>query len=286
MSPDYDTNTKDIRKERLYPLLVKGCHVAGFKVVCQYSYQCLAILVGCNRRLYHPENLNEKYQDYNGVKKACAYKTQRPINSPPKASSNVNIDSEQRIYGGGVDYDNGLNAFSFMGSTNESCRFKFSIYWDSNHQRWFFFLQQSGSNHHCGHVRLDSTFLQLNTNHILNDAKCKLATDSLLSKSSVTTTCDLMKQRTRYSLSWKQMNYLKEKNHKKDNQDVGTGGFMIAADRLLRQLEHDPSSSFIALFAEKTDLLTIKQKKRKKNLALKIDYFYDDLQDNKYSPLD
>ena len=56
MSPDYDTNTKDIRKEKLYPLLVQVCHVAGFKVVCQYSSQRLAILVGCNRRLYHPEN--------------------------------------------------------------------------------------------------------------------------------------------------------------------------------------------------------------------------------------
>ena len=137
MSPDYDTNTKDIRKEKLYPLLVQVCHVAGFKVVCQYSSQRLAILVGCNRRLYHPENLNKKYPDCNGVRKSRARKTQRPVNSPPKASSNVNIDSEQRIHGGDVDYDNGLNAFSFMGSNNESCRFKFPIYWDSTHQHWF-----------------------------------------------------------------------------------------------------------------------------------------------------
>ena len=180
--------------------------------------------MGCHRRLYHPENLNKKYPDCNGVKKARARKTQRPINSPPKASNNVNIYSEQRIHGGNGDYGNGLNTFSFMGSNNKTCGFKFSIYWDSNHQRWCFSLKQSGSNHHCDHARLDSTFLQLNTNHILNNAECKLATDSLLAKSSVTTTCDLMKQRTGYSLSWKQMKYLKEKKHKKDHQDVGTGG--------------------------------------------------------------
>jgi len=89
---------------------------------------------------------------------------------------------------------------------------------------------------------------------MLNDFECQLATDSLLAKSSVATTCDLVKQRTGYSLSWKQMKYLKEKKHKKDHQDVGTGGFMTAADCLLPQLEHDTSSSFIALFAEKNQI--------------------------------
>ena len=35
-----------------------------------------------------------------------------------------------------------------------------------------------------------------------------------------------------------------------------------------------------------SDLLTIKQKKKKKSLGLEIDDFYDDLEDNKDSPLD
>ena len=59
-----------------------ACHVAGFKVACQYSGPRLAILVGCHRRLYCSENLNEESQNFNGVNKSRARKMQRSVNSP------------------------------------------------------------------------------------------------------------------------------------------------------------------------------------------------------------
>jgi hypothetical protein len=85
MSPQFDTNTQHSRKNHLYPLLVKACHEAGFKVVCQYNSNRCAILVGCHRRLFHSEYRNEKQQHSNDDKNARACKTQRPVISPPKA---------------------------------------------------------------------------------------------------------------------------------------------------------------------------------------------------------
>jgi hypothetical protein len=73
---------------------------------------------------------------------------------------------------------------------------------------------------------------------------------------------------------------------KEQSKDVGSGDFVTAADCLLYQLEHDTSSSFICLFGVKnSDLITIKLKKKKKNLADEIDEFHDDLDDPHDSPL-
>ena len=95
-----------------------------------------------------------------------------------------------------------------------------------------------------------------------------------------------MQQRTGYSLTWNQMNYVQRKNLKQHVKDIGHRDFVTAADRLLYKLEHDISSSFIALFGEKnSDLITIKQKKKKKNLAVEIDEFHADLDDPNDSPL-
>jgi len=81
MSPQLESNTKETRKKHLYPLLVKAGHEAGFKAACQYNIKRCAILVGCHRRLYHSE---QKQEDSNGGKKACARKTQRLITPPPR----------------------------------------------------------------------------------------------------------------------------------------------------------------------------------------------------------
>ena len=174
MSPQFNTNTQHSRKNHLYPLLVKACHEAGFKVVCQYVSNRCAILVGCHRSLFHPEHRKVKQQHSNDEKNARARKTQRPVQSPPKAVKTIDIDSEHCL-----NVDDQDDFVSFMGKNDESCRFKFSIYWDVPHQRWFFPLEQGGSTHHCGHIRLDSNFLRLKTQHILNEAEQQLARDSL-----------------------------------------------------------------------------------------------------------
>ena len=124
------------------------------------------------------------------------------------------MDSQQYIPWGNVDYYTGVNTLILISQNNNSCRFKFSIYWDCIQQRWFPPLEQSGCTHHYGHVRLYSSFLRLSTKHVLHERENQLATSSLLSKSSVITTCELMEQRTGYPLLWQQMKYIKQKKIK------------------------------------------------------------------------
>jgi type II secretory pathway predicted ATPase ExeA len=76
--------------------------------------------------------------------------------------------------------------------------------------------------------------------------------------------------RTGETLTWQQLHYLKNRDKNRLVMN-STSSVVTASDRLIAQLENDPSQSYTALYAQfDSGLLTIKTKKKNQNSAVEL----------------
>ena len=294
LSSELSQNNEAFRQTNIYPIFIRACALAGFKVFGSYSPLRKAVYFLCSRSQYHNEESNKiaaakriRTKKTTAPSAPKSAKSQRPIKPLAKQPVNelpLELESENKVESACTGIQNPL----LLGYPNYSrCLFKFSIHWDDDLTRWFLPHHQKGCVSHCGHVRLESSLLRLRTKHVLNENELQVTNDSLESKISATATAGLIETRTGIQLEWHQVHYLKTKDRNKLVMNGGTSNpsNATAVDRLIADLSNDKTKSFIMLFAEKkSGLLTVKEKRFGKNKALEIDQFKEDLGDLIDSP--
>jgi hypothetical protein len=163
----YNNNNEKFRASEVYPMFIKACRDAGFKVHARWRKDRDAVVFSCTRDSYYDEEKETRYSQ-NRERKG---KVKNPHLPPiPKQSK-----TQRPVKGGeGSDGDD---------DENKVCTFKFNVYWDSVRSRWYLPHQQSGCIEHCGHFQLDPSLLRMRLNHaltpdqrqkMLSIAKCRL----------------------------------------------------------------------------------------------------------------
>ena len=269
LSSKLSQNNDTFRKTVIYPIFVRACAIAGFKIFGSYSdvQGRKVVYFLCFRSQYHDEKKNKIASDKrNRVKTtnspfaAKGGKSQKPIKYVAKngvKESSVELVTENQIE---TSCDMMHDPLLLASPKYSRCLFKFRIYWDDDLARWFLPHRQKGCISHCGHMRLDSTHLRLQSRHVLNATELQVTRDSLSSKISATATVGLIEKRTGFQLEWQQVQYLKvkDKNQLVMNVSSLNPAPATAVDRLIAYLSNDKTKSFIMLFAEKkSGLLTV-----------------------------
>ena len=257
----FNQNEETFRIKHIYPIFVRACRDAGFKVTPSYDPKTKYVTFKCFRGKYHDEEKSKEY----------VASRPRNVRCPDKAPVPRGRKTQRPIKG---DENN-----------DTKCDFRFVVYWDEVKQRWFLPHQQGGCKDHCGHMHVNPSLIRLHSKHAIATDELKVAKDALNSKISATATAQLIKTRTGEELEWQQVQYLKTKD-KNDLVMNAKGAQATAVDRLFANLRNDPEKSFVALFAEsdKSGLLTIKTKKVNANGAETIEAFEGSLDDVTDSP--
>lgn len=121
---------------------------------------------------------------------------------------------------------------------------------------------------HCGHGYINPEDIMLGVKDCISPMEEKIATDSLKSNISTSATQALVKTRTGKNLSWQQVHHMKRKQEEKDRGKCNN----TACDRLVHYFTTTDGISCIFLFADpETNLITIKEKKDKRNSALSVE---------------
>lgn len=256
----YNQNDPEFRSNQIHPIFVRACRDAGCKVKASYHPDRFAIVFSCMRDSHYDEEKERYHND----------KRDRHVKHPEALPVLKKRKTQRPIKG--VD------------NNDTTCTFKFTVYWDNRRNRWFLPHQQSGSIEHCGHMHVDPDLIRLRTNGALDPNEKKIAKDSLESEIASTATGNLVETRTGETLTWQQLHYLKNKDKNRLVMN-SKSSVVTASDRLIAQLENDPSQSYTALYAEfDSGLLTIKTKKKNQNSAVEIEKFAEDLDDTTDSP--
>ena len=121
---------------------------------------------------------------------------------------------------------------------------------------------------HCGHNYIDPSDITLQTKNSISAKEEEIAKDSLRSHISTAATQHLVKTRTGETLSWQQVHHMKRKQEHMQCGENNT----TAVDRLLHYLTTTDGISCAFLFADiTTNLITVKEKKNKRNSALSVE---------------
>lgn len=165
-----------------------------------------------------------------------------------------------------------------------SCPFNFTLYWDSQHSRWYFQREGPGDNRHLGHLPVEPEHILLPTKNIGED-NMKLTEQMMEANFTPASVRDFMENRTGQQLSTAALRHIRNKTRDTllvHSSDVAIHpSHMSAADRLLANLDSSPNSSYVALFGEMdSDLLTIPKftgrKKQRDNAAMETEHPSDD----------
>ena len=111
---------------------------------------------------------------------------------------------------------------------------------------------QSGNLHHCGHMHVHHNQLRIQSRFV-QPRELKVAKDALSVRIPSTSSASLLYQRTGLHLEWHQLQYLKTKDKNElvmQSRDDSQDGHVTAADRLLAQLDNDPTTTYVCLFGE------------------------------------
>ena len=263
LQSSFNENTELFRVNELYPLFILACRDAGFKVRGNYSSRLNSVSFSCWRsRFYNQDKSMEYYlnRDRN---------VKNPLNEPKTRKRKTPLPTKG-------DLGNDI-----------ACKFKFFVYWDNNHKRWFLPHKQSGCINHCGHMHTTPSLLRSPAKVAGTTEEVLIAKDAMASEASATSAVSLFEQRTGHHLEWHQLHYLKrkERQHLTIHKNGGGRGNKSAADRLIHQLTTDKKKSFICLFADySTGLLKIKTKKYSSNGTHTEEDFTDDLGDDIDNP--
>jgi len=241
-----DSNDEKFREEKITPEIKAACRRAGFTVNCKYKKMendngCIE--VKCFRATYFSE---EKSTAHNEKKKRTSKSNTAPKKNRKKTMKPIHGQDGNDI----------------------RCPFHFQIYWDQNRQRWFLPKIQRGIRMHCGHNYIDPSDITLQTKNSISAKEEEIAKDSLRSHISTAATQHLVKTRTGETLSWQQVHHMKRKQEHMQCGENNT----TAVDRLLHYLTTTDGISCAFLFADiTTNLITVKEKKNKRNSALSVE---------------
>ena len=114
----FSTNTTDFRTNVLAPYFTVPCSHLGFNLVLKgYEKSQGCAIFACQRHRFHTQRTNPE-----------ATYADDPDTQPAKKKNNTNrpVKDEQE----------------------ETCKFRFSVFWDESKQRWYLPLQQLGNCHH------------------------------------------------------------------------------------------------------------------------------------------
>ncbi|KAL7551396.1 hypothetical protein ACHAWF_015520, partial [Thalassiosira exigua] len=256
-------NNYDVRQKTIYPLFFRACHSAGFTIHGEYEKEYECIVFECSMGKFHDETKVKSAQN----KRHRIVKNQ---SEPPKERTRRTL---RPIKGGGKDI---------------LCPFRFRVYWDNNHRRWFLPHLQMGNPCHCGHISEKPEFIRIRSK-FAPDNDLKISKDAMECNISATASSSLFTKRSGLSLEWHQLQYLKKMNkndlvmngkHSLKSTDVS------AIDRLIADLESDPTISYTCLYGEfDSGLLTLKTKRKHMNNSVEIDIFDTKLDDGVDDPV-
>ena len=242
----FKSNDEKFREKEIIPEIKAACRQAGFTVNCKYKKMengngCIE--VKCCRSTYFSE---EKSTAHNGKKK----RTSKSNTAPKKNRKKT------------------MKPIRGQAGNDKKCHFHFQIYWDQKRQRWFLPKIQRGIRMHCGHKHMDPADITLETKNSISPMEEEIAKDSLRSHISTAATQNLVKTRTGETLSWQQVHHMKRKQEQRQCGENKT----TACDRLLHYLTTTDGISCTFLFADpETNLITVKEKKDKRNSALSVE---------------
>ena len=297
-------NDKEFREKHVYPIFIKACHAAGFRVFCKYVKRHSRFQVMCCRGVYHREGDNKKHteelrQKY--VPSASTTKCKKPPNNAKKTQRPIHPSNfAQSMSEGDDDFmeidlpcadDQGpSDAVSDTELDNTvTCKFKFSVYWDDRPERWMIPHYQRGCISHSGHPKIKPEHLRVRGSIMLDEQNINVVNDSFASKIRATSARNLMETRTGHTLHYHQIMYLGRRQAKEESRRQG---FELrrntVVDNLVAGVTQDPLTSWVMLLAEReSDLITIKMRRKTagKAAAEMID-FAEDLGDLLDSPLD
>jgi hypothetical protein len=260
-------NSATFREKNIYGIFSVACYHAGFNLVANWMKREECVVFGCNRKRFHNEERNKDQM------------SKRPRNVKDQSKEPAQRDRK--------------TVRPIKENDEETCKFSFRVYWDSDKERWFLPKQQSGSLKHCGHGHFDSKLLRLEAKHGLSADEQKLASDCFQTKNTTTGTTNLLNYRKNIGLERHQIQYLKKKSkndlviNDMDPDNVPNTAEITAADRTLAILKNKPNVSFTALTAEcSSGLITLKRRKQSFNNSVTVEEFNMELQDNTDSPED
>ena len=255
-----NTNNDNIRQKVIHPLFVRACHHAGFILHGRYDARIKAIVFQCRMGLFHHEDYGREYRA--SKPRDVLNPDEPPIERSRRSQRPVKDDEE------------------------DSCKVRFCLYWCERRSRWFLPHQQRGNLHHCGHLHVDPSQLRIQSRFVPRH-EIKVAKDALDVRVPSTSTASLLYKRTGLGLEWHQLQYLKtkDKNELVMQSRQSMGGHVTAADRLLAQLDNDPTTTYVCLFGEyNSGLLTVKLKKKNLDKPVEESIFDEDLEDETDSP--
>ena len=242
----FNKNTDEFREKEIVPEIKAACRAGGFTVNCKYrklenSNGCIE--VKCCRGTFHSEekNLAHNRKHNRTTKSNKAPKTNKKKSAKPVKGENGN---------------------------DTRCPFHFNIYWDEKRSRWFLPKIQRGNRGHCGHPPIDPADIKLETKNCISPAEEEIAKDAMQSHISTAATQSLIRTRTGETPSWQQVHRMKKKQECKQYGENNT----TSCDRLLHYLTTTEGISCTFLFADPTtNLITVKEKKDKRNSALTVE---------------
>jgi hypothetical protein len=268
----FNQNNEEFRGKEIHPIFVRACHAAGFIAHCEYNHFRKAIVIICHKGRVHDE---EKSRQYTAARP-------RNVKDPSKPPVPRKRKTGKAVKEEGEDDDE---------KKPKTCKVRFTIYWDEKSGRWFLPHQQRGNIVHCKHMHVVPQHLPIQSKFVPRE-ELQIAKDALTSKISATAAGSLLRERTGISLNWQQLQYLKTKDTNQlvmsKKGSTSPTGHTTAADRLLADLNNDPTVSFLCLFADvKSGLITIKQRHKRTNNSSSIEEeeaFTADLEDDICSP--
>ena len=158
-----------------------------------------------------------------------------------------------------------------------TCPFSFSIYWDETCSRWYFLEEGPGSKVHKGHYKKEADEVRQLTKDV-GENELQLAADLLSQNIDPMTVRAFVQKRTGQLLNANQIRAFRVKLSDAtivDGETTAGVGRRTPADKLLKALEEDPETSFIALFGDfdsnllSTPKLRLKRKQRGKGAVEK-----------------
>ena len=297
-------NNAVFRAKRLHPMFILACAEAGFRAWCKYDHRKKSFHVMCCRSQFHREDVNRKTteklsQRYvpstSTIKRkqstSNAAKTQRPIHPNNVAAmepadddswQEIDVPSDDAVASSTTDDDAERD-------NKETCPFKFLVYWDDVHERWFLPHKQRGCIDHCGHLKINPKHLRLRTAVVMDDDNLQVAKDSFSSKIRAAPTRNLMQTRTGHTLAYHQVQYI---GRKQKEEEMSKRGVQLChstvIDRLVATVTNDPTISWVMLLAEReSEMITIKMKRMTAGgLSAETVDFEEDLDDLLDSPVD
>ena len=198
----YSTNDALSRANHIIPLFVRACRDAMFKVGGSYERKWSVIVFECIRSTINDHEKNA----HNTLKYRCNKNLKKPHDPPlPKKRKTQRPPK--------IELNDSMNHLFTSPSELHTCKFRFQVFWDESHSRWFLPMKQSGCTRHFGHLPIESSLIRMKTSHAISSLELGVANNSLQSDIAATQTAALVATRTGEELEWHQLHYLKTKGH-------------------------------------------------------------------------